>query len=130
VMTAEGLPEAGWNTFSAYEEDGATVAQIQSLARASNPIYEVEFRLFGSTAQEKIWTHVLSNLAARFGVRERVQRERVQRERVHLEKACVDPKLQWYRAGNVWHNAGLRSVLYAMVAQARIVSGLFRRRRS
>ena len=120
VMTAEGLPEAGWNTFSAYEEDGATVAQIQSLARASNPIYEVGFRLFGSTAQEKIWTHVLSNLAARFGVR----------ERVHLEKACVDPKLQWYRAGNVWHNAGLRSVLYAMVAQARIVSGLFRRRRS
>src|SRR3954454_6937698 len=58
VMTAEGLPEAGWNTFSAYEEDGATVVQIQSLARASDPIYEVRFLLFGSTAQEKIWTHV------------------------------------------------------------------------
>ena len=57
VMTAEGLPEAGWNTFSAYEEDGRDgVAQIQSLARASDPIYEVGFRLFGSTAQEKIWT--------------------------------------------------------------------------
>jgi hypothetical protein len=35
VMTAEGLPEAGWNTFSAYEEDGATVVQIQSLARGA-----------------------------------------------------------------------------------------------
>jgi hypothetical protein len=35
VMTAEGLPEAGWNTFSAYEEDGSTVVQIQSLARAT-----------------------------------------------------------------------------------------------
>jgi len=33
VMTAEGLPEAGGNTFSAYEEDGVTVVQIQSLAR-------------------------------------------------------------------------------------------------
>ena len=34
VMTAEGLPEAGWNTFSAYEDgDGTTVAQVQSLAR-------------------------------------------------------------------------------------------------
>jgi hypothetical protein len=118
VMTAEGLPEAGWNTFSAYKEDGATVVQIQSLARASDPIYEVGFRLFGSTAQEKIWTHVLSSLAARFGVRERVQ----------LEKACVDPKLQWYRAGNVWHNAGLRSVLYTMVTQARVLGGLFHRR--
>jgi hypothetical protein len=118
VMTAEGLPEAGWNTFSAYEEDGATVVQIQSLARTSDPVYEVGFRPFGSTAQEKIWTHVLSTLTTRFGVR----------ERVHLEKACVEPKPQWYRAGNVQHNAGLRSVLYAVVAQARIVGGLFHRR--
>jgi hypothetical protein len=118
VMTAEGLPEAGWNTFSAYDEGGTTVVQIQSLARASDPIYEVGFRLFGSTAQEKIWAHVLTTLAERFGVR----------ERVNLEKDCVDPKLQWYRAGNVWHNAGLRSVVYSMVAQARILGSLFRRR--
>jgi hypothetical protein len=117
VMTAEGLPEAGWNTFSAYEEDGATVVQIQSLARANDPIYELGFRLFGSTAQEKIWIHVLSNLAARFGVQERVR----------LEKACVDPKLQWYRAGNVWHNAGLRSVLYTVAAQIRVLGGFFHR---
>jgi hypothetical protein len=34
VMTPEGHPESGWNTFSAYEdEDGTTVAQVQSLAR-------------------------------------------------------------------------------------------------
>jgi Domain of unknown function (DUF1990) len=34
VMTPEGHPESGWNTFSAYQdEDGTTVAQIQSLAR-------------------------------------------------------------------------------------------------
>jgi hypothetical protein len=70
-----------------------------ALARASDPVYEAGFRLIGATAQERIWTHVLTTLAARFGVR----------ERVHLEKVCVDPKLQWFRAGNVWHNAGLRS---------------------
>src|SRR5215207_9037127 len=118
VMTAEGLPEAGWNTFSAYEEDGSTVVQIQSLARASDPIYEVGFRLFGSTQQERIWTHVLSALAARFGVS----------ERVYLEKACVDPQLQWFRIGNIWHNAGLRSVIYTLVAQARRIRNLIRRR--
>jgi hypothetical protein len=117
VMTAEGLPEAGWNTFSAYEEDGATVVQIQSLARASDPIYEIGFRLFGSTAQEKIWTHVLTSLAERLGARERVR----------LEKDCVDPKLQWYRVGNLWHNAGLRSVLYTVAAQIRVLGGLFHR---
>jgi Domain of unknown function (DUF1990) len=121
VMTAEGLPEAGWNTFSAYEdEDGTTVAQVQSLARASDPIYEVGFRLVGSTEQEKIWSHVLGSLAAHFGVSERVQ----------LEKVCVDPKLQWSRVGNVWHNAGARSVLYAAAARLRRALALIRRRKS
>ncbi|MGH3147906.1 MAG: hypothetical protein ACRDTR_19115, partial [Rubrobacter sp.] len=110
VMTAEGLPEAGWNTFSAYEdEDGTTVAQIQSLARASDPIYEVGFRMFGSTEQEEIWSHVLTSLAARFGVNGRVQ----------LEKVCVDTKLQWSRVGNLWHNAGARSVIYTLAAPLR-----------
>jgi hypothetical protein len=110
VMTAEGLPEAGWNTFSAYEdEDGTTVAEVRSLARASDPIYEIGFRLFGSTAQEKIWTHVLTSLAARFGVSVGVQ----------LQKACVDPTLQWSRAGNVWLNASARSVLYTIISPLR-----------
>ncbi|HET7269766.1 MAG TPA: hypothetical protein VFI90_01650 [Rubrobacter sp.] len=117
VMTAEGLPEAGWNTFSAYEEDGSTVVQIQSLARASDPIYEVGFRLFGSTQQERIWTHVLSTLAERFGVR----------EQVHLDKECVDRQLQWFRVGNLWHNAGLRSVIYTLAARGRGIRDLIRR---
>src|SRR5918997_4977252 len=86
VMTPEGHPESGWNTFSAYrDEDGITVAQIQSLARADDPIYEMAFRIVGSTAQERIWTHVLKSLGAHFGVNEPVT----------LEKVCVDPKLQW-----------------------------------
>jgi hypothetical protein len=86
--------------------------------RASDPIYEeVGFRPFGSTAQERIRTHVLSSLATRFGVS----------ERVHLKKVCVDPKLQWFRVANVWHNAGLRSVMYTIAAQARrLLAGLVR----
>ncbi|HEY6581148.1 MAG TPA: hypothetical protein VIZ60_08455 [Rubrobacter sp.] len=40
----------------------------------------------------------------------------------------MDPKLQWFRVGNVWHNAGLKSVLYTMVTQVRILGGLFHRR--
>jgi len=39
----------------------------------------------------------------------------------------VDPKLQWYRVGNLWHNAGLRSVLYTVAAQIRVLGGLFHR---
>src|SRR5215217_6444789 len=80
VMTPEGHPESGWNTFSAYQdEDGIAVAQVQSLARANDPIYELGFRVVGSAEQERIWTHVLKSLAAHFGVNEPVT----------LEKACL-----------------------------------------
>ncbi len=119
VMTPEGHPESGWNTFSAYEDEaGTTVAQIQSLARANDPIYEMGFRVVGATAQEQLWTHVLKSLAAHFGVNEPVS----------LEKACVDPKLQWSQVKNVWHNAGARSMLYTMAAPTRWVRGLMGRR--
>jgi uncharacterized protein DUF1990 len=117
VMTPEGHPESGWNTFSAYE-DGTTVAQIQSLARANDPIYELGFRIVGSTTQERIWTHVLKSLAAHFGVNEPVT----------LEKVCVDPKLQWSYAKNLWQNAGARSMLYTVASPGRWVRGLMRRR--
>jgi hypothetical protein len=122
VMTPEGHPESGWNTFSAYQDDdGTTVAQIQSLARANDPIYEIGFRIAGSTAQERIWTHVLKSLAAHFGVNEPVT----------LEKVCVDPKLQWSAMKNVWRNAGARSMLYTVVVTPmRWVRGLWGRRAS
>jgi pimeloyl-ACP methyl ester carboxylesterase len=107
VMTPEGHPESGWNTFSAHrDDDGRVVAQIQSLARANDPIYELGFRIVGSTEQERTWTHVLKSLAAHFGLNAPVK----------LEKVLVDPKLQWSEARNVRHNAGLRSALYAVAA--------------
>src|SRR5918992_4436103 len=110
VMTPEGHPESGWNTFSAYvDDDGTTVVQIQSLARADDPIYEIGFRIVGSSEQERIWTHVLKSLAAHFGVNEPVT----------LEKVLVDPKLQWSKAKNVWHNAGIRSVFHEMATPLR-----------
>jgi hypothetical protein len=77
VMTPEGHPEFGWNTLSAYvDDDGTTVAQIQSLARADDPIYEIGFRIVGSTEQERIWTRVLKSLAAHSDVNEPVTLER------------------------------------------------------
>jgi hypothetical protein len=119
VMTPEGHPESGWNTFSAYQDDdGVTVAQIQSLSRADDPIYELGFRIVGSTEQERIWTHVLKSLAAHFGVNEPVT----------LEKVCVDPKVQWSKVMNVWQNAGARSMLYTIAAPTRWIRGLIGRR--
>jgi hypothetical protein len=121
IMTPEGHPESGWNTFSAYRDDGGTtVAQIQSLARANDPIYEIGFRIVGSTQQERIWTHVLKSLAAYFGVNEPIT----------LEKTCVDTKLQWSQAKNIWYNAGARSMLYTIMGLGRRMRNLVRRQPS
>jgi hypothetical protein len=110
VMTPEGHPESGWNTFAAYVDDaGVIVAQVQSLARANDPIYELGFRLFGATEQERTWTHVLRSLASHFGVNAPVT----------VEKTCVDPRVQWSHARNIWHNASIRSLLYAVTRSRR-----------
>ena len=102
LMCPEGHPESGWNTFSAYEEEGATVVQIQSLARANDPIFEFGFRFMGgSKQQEKIWTHVLNRLAEHYG----------EAAKVHTRKTLVDSRIQWSQAKNVWYNSALRSVV-------------------
>ena len=118
LMTPQGHPESGWVTFSAFadEEDAeAIVAQVQSIARANDPMYELAFRVIGSKEQEKIWTHVLSSLAAHFACEQQVS----------LSKTCVDPRLQWSQARNIWHNAAMRSMLYTLGVPARWVRGLF-----
>jgi hypothetical protein len=110
LMTPEGCPEAGWITCSSAREDGATVAEVQTIARSNDPLFEFGFRfLGGAREQEKIWSHVLRSLAATVGAAGEVE----------LERTCLDPHFQWRRAGNVWRNATVWSVLYAMAAPVR-----------
>jgi hypothetical protein len=111
VMTPAGFPEAGWNSFSAFsDEDGTTVAQVQSLARTNDPIYEFGFRwMGGARQQERIWAHVLTQVAAHFGVQGQVT----------TELQCVDPSLQWGQAGNVFKNAIILTMLYRLSAPLR-----------
>jgi len=114
VMTPQGHPESGFNTFSAFEEDGVTIAQIQSLARANDPIFEFGFRFLGGAAQqEKIWHHVLTAIAVHYGVMGQVQ----------MQKTCVDPKLQWSQAKNIWQNSVLRTTINSPVRLVRKIAG-------
>ena len=46
---------------------------------------------------------------------------------VNTAATCVDPRIQWSRAGNIWHNAFIRSALYALAAPARVPSAILRR---
>ena len=34
---------------------------------------------------------------------------------------CVDKRRQWSKAGNIWHNAGIRSALYLITTPFRAV---------
>lgn len=102
LMTPQGHPEAGWVTFSAEKRGTAIEMQIQGLARAADPLYEIAFRIAGSKLQESIWRHVLSSLASYLEVEAGIQ----------VVKTCVEADLQWMKAGNLWYNAQIRSLPY------------------
>jgi hypothetical protein len=106
-MTPEGHPFSGFVTFSAYEEETTTVAQAQVLIRATDPLYELGFRVgLMHKGEDQIWHHTLNALAGYYHVEGVVQQQ----------SALVDPRVQWSQARNVWKNAGVRSMLYAPVA--------------
>jgi anti-anti-sigma factor len=116
LMTPAGHPEAGWVTFSSCVEDGCTFAQVEVMARASDPLYELAFRFAGCKMQDQIWNHVLTALAAELGTTGEVE----------MQKTLLDPKLQWGRARNIWYNALLRTLLYSPIELLRRIGAWFR----
>jgi anti-anti-sigma regulatory factor len=99
-ITPQGHPEAGWITFSVDERKDSVYVQIQGLVRASDPFFEIAFRIAGSKFQETIWKHVLSSLAKYLGVEENVQ----------MKKYRPASDLQWSKSGNIWYNSQIRSL--------------------
>lgn len=114
-MTPEGHMFAGMITFSAEEDEGTTLAQVQALVRANDPVYEMSFRLgFGHKAEDKFWADTLRNLAADFGAAGVA---------VEQKNILVDARVQWGEAGNVWHNAAIRTTLNAPVRAMQRIAG-------
>ena len=106
LITPQGHPLAGWVSFSSYQDEGITVAQVQGLARSSDPLYELGFRIAGSKKQENIWKYVLASLAQHLGLEPHVE----------MHKTCIDPRFQWSKATNAWYNAQVRTTVYTIVA--------------
>lgn len=114
LATPQGHPEAGWVEFCAERgDDGVIVAQVQSVARASDPLYEVAFRVRGSKEQERIWHHVLRALAGYFGTSGDVE----------FRREMLDPDLQWGRGLNIRHNAMLGTLLHNLMSPLRRLLG-------
>jgi hypothetical protein len=118
-MTPQGHVFAGWITFSAHEEDDGTVAQVQVLIRANDPLYELGFRMGASKNEDRFWEHTLRSLATFFGV---------EAPKVETQSICVDHKIQWSQAKNVWHNAGVRTTLYLIATPVRVPARWVRKR--
>lgn len=101
-MTPEGHPWAAIITFSSHEgDDEATVAGINLLVRANDPLYDVSFNLYTSRLEDKIWNHTLTQLAAHFGSDSPVSSTAIK----------VDKRRQWNQFGNIWKNSAIRTLL-------------------
>jgi hypothetical protein len=111
LMTPEGCPEAGWITCSVAQEEDGPVAQVWTIGRSNDPLFEIGFRLVGTREQAKIWKHVLIQLAAHYGVQAAVE----------YTATCLDRRMQWAQLGNVWQNASVRSILYYVATPVRWV---------
>jgi pyruvate/2-oxoglutarate dehydrogenase complex dihydrolipoamide dehydrogenase (E3) component/anti-anti-sigma regulatory factor len=101
-ITPQGHPEAGWVSFRTYLDDGVTVLEITSLARASDPLYEIAFRIAGSQIQADIWRHFLESVAQSFH----------SQAQVRVTQKCIDERICWSGIRNTWHNAQLRTILH------------------
>ena len=108
-ITPQGHPEAGWVTFSSFKEGDSTIVQIQGLARAGDPVYELAFRIAGSKLQQGIWTHVLQSMLKHLNVDGQVQ----------VTPVRLDTHLQWGRFFNLFLNAQILTMLYMPVLLCR-----------
>ncbi len=108
-MTPQGHMFAGWITFSAFEQDGATVAQSQVLMRAQDPLTELGLTLGGHRKEDAFWRATLRALAERLGSNNEPETSVV----------CVERRRQWSRAGNVRYNSAFKSGIHTATSPFR-----------
>jgi hypothetical protein len=100
-MTPEGHPFAGMITFSSHVTNGVTVAQVQLLIRAHDPLVEVGMTFGGHREEDRMWQHTLRALATHLGVEDPA---------VDTQVVCVDRRRQWRRIGNLRHDVLLHTL--------------------
>jgi hypothetical protein len=109
-MTPQGHMFAGMITFSAEQEAGTTVAQVQALLRTSDPLYEITYRAgILHRIEDRFWDKTLANLGTHFGVQGRVEQK----------NELLDSTVQWSEAKNIWQSAAIRTVLYTVASPLR-----------
>src|SRR4030095_13229498 len=122
-MRPEGHMLAGWITFSPATKQGVPVVQIQALERTNDPLYELGFALGGNRMNTKFWVQTAEKLARHFAGAPRARhtppRPLGVGPRVAPRGVCVGRHRQWRKAGNLWHNAAVRTFLWRLAGALR-----------
>jgi len=109
-MTPEGHALSAWITFSAYREDGVTVAQAQALERTADPLIELSYMFGANRSNDRFWERTLENLARALGVASPV---------IETRKVCVDKRRQWRYVRNVRFSPAVSMARDTVTAPAR-----------
>ncbi len=115
-LSVEGHTLAGMITFTAYKDlEEATVIQMRVLGRASDPLYELIFRLgLGHAMEDAFWLKSLKNMATCFGASGKPESP--------IE--YLDRRVQWSKTKNIWKNAAAGSMLYMLMSPFRWLGSL------
>ncbi|HYH10878.1 MAG TPA: hypothetical protein VD789_00890 [Thermomicrobiales bacterium] len=108
-VTPQGHTMAGDITFSAHDESGTTIAQIEILLRASDPAFELGMLLGGHKREDAFWEETLSNLAELLGADGTPETTSI----------LLDSHRQWRNAVNIVNNSFLRTTLYLAIRPLR-----------
>ena len=112
--TPEGHALSAWITFSAYRDGVVTVAQVQALERASDPLDELAYMLGSARMIDAFWRQTLVNVGHAMGAPDPI---------VVVEAVRIDKRRQWRHASNLRNSATLRSMGRALTAPARWIAG-------
>jgi hypothetical protein len=104
-LTSRGHAFAGCITFSAEESATGPVAQVESVVRATDPIYELGLPLGGRARDDGFWEQALRNLSAHLGVRAEPE----------TTLDLLDRHRRWRNAGNIRDNAYLHTAVAMLV---------------
>jgi hypothetical protein len=103
-ITPQGHIFAGVIHFTASRDGELTAAEVESVMRAGDPLFEIGARLGIIHRQEdNFWRETLRRLAADFGVHG---------QSVELASELIDRRVRWKAVTNVWHNSAIRTTLY------------------
>lgn len=117
-VTTQGHMLAGTITFSARDDNGTTVAQVETVMRAGDPLYELAMPLAGHRHENRFWEATLTALARHLGVEARPT----------MSQECLDRRRRWRNAGNIVHNAFIRTALYLATRPVRRLASVTRAR--